>query len=133
MSEIAIDLQLPSYDITISNPASTLSVAIEDIASSVESYATQSPPVGAVAANIQVTPVGYITSDNLQSALAEIGKKTYSTSVVPTFIEKGTTWYDTANNQYYVYREIGPGVLQWVPIMVGNDSEDSDTVDAGAF
>lgn len=121
-----------TYELRVELADLPLSVSIGSVSTAIESYQVV-PPTGLDASLVLIDPVGYITSNTLQNALAEIGKKTYSTSVVPTFIEKGTTWYDTANNQYYVYREIGPGVLQWVPIMVGNDSEDSDTVDAGAF
>ncbi len=36
-------------------------------------------------------------------------------------------------NQLKIYREVSSGTFQFVPIMIGNDSADSDTVDAGAF
>ena len=43
------------------------------------------------------------------------------------------TWYDIDDNQLKVYRETSSGVFEWVPIMIGNISDDSDTLDAGAF
>ena len=57
------------------------------------------------------------------------------TTTAPTGsnVEEGDTWYDTDDNQLKVYRETSSGVFEWVPIMVGNISDDSDTLDAGAF
>ena len=48
-------------------------------------------------------------------------------------VEEGDTWYDTDDDQFKVYRETSSGNFAWVPIMVGNISPDSDTVDAGSF
>ena len=37
------------------------------------------------------------------------------------------------DDQLKIYRQTSNGVYEWVPIMIGNDSEDSDNIDAGAF
>ena len=50
-----------------------------------------------------------------------------------TNLEEGDFFYDTDDNQLKVYRETSSGVFEFVPIMVGAASGDSDTVDAGAF
>ena len=80
-------------------------------------------------------PYGTITSTNLQGALEELADQDFRSSTQPTSlnIEEGDTWYDTQNNQLKVYRETSIGVFEWVPIIVGNISPDSDTLDAGAF
>jgi len=50
-----------------------------------------------------------------------------------TDLAEGDLFYDTDDNQLKIYREVSTGTFSFVPIMIGNDSADSDTVDAGAF
>ena len=50
-----------------------------------------------------------------------------------TNLAEGDLFYDTDDNQLKIYREITSGTFQFVPIMIGNASSDSDTVDAGSF
>src|SRR6056300_765200 len=85
--------------------------------------------------SIVVTPYNTITETNLQGALEQLADQAFRSDIQPTgeFIEEGDVWYDTASNNFYVYRETSPTLFEWVPIMVGNDSPDSDTLDAGAF
>ena len=87
------------------------------------------------AANVIVVPYGTITSTNLQDALEELADQDFRSSTQPDSpnVDEGDTWYDTQNNQLKVYRETSIGVFEWVPIIVGNISPDSDTLDAGAF
>ena len=89
----------------------------------------------ATAASIVVTPTGTITATNVQEALAQLAAQDYRQSTTPTGsnIEEGDTWYNTVTETLSVYRETSPGTYEWVPIMIGNDSPDSDTLDAGAF
>lgn len=59
----------------------------------------------------------------------------YKTNQTPSGvgIEEGSLWYNPDNNQLKVYREVSLGTFEWVPIMIGDLSPDSDTIDAGAF
>jgi hypothetical protein len=50
-----------------------------------------------------------------------------------TNLAEGDLFYDTDDNQLKIYRETSPGTYAFVPIMIGNDSTDSDTIDAGSF
>ena len=86
-------------------------------------------------ANVSFDGYGTITADNVRDALQQLADQDFRTAETPTGpnIEEGDTWYDTDDNQLKVYRETSPSVFEWVPIMVGNISEDSDTLDAGAF
>ena len=86
-------------------------------------------------ANVSFDGHGPITADNVRDALQQLADQNFRTAETPTGsnIEEGDTWYDTDDNQLKVYRETSLGVFEWVPIMVGNISEDSDTLDAGAF
>ena len=47
--------------------------------------------------------------------------------------EEGDFFYDTDDNQLKIYRETSVGSFNWVPVMIGNTSADSDTIDAGSF
>lgn len=86
-------------------------------------------------ANVAFSSYGTITADNVRDALQQLVDQDFRQSTTPTGdnVEEGDTWYDTSTEQFYVYRETSPAVYEWVPIMVGNDSPDSDTLDAGAF
>lgn len=86
-------------------------------------------------ANVSFDGHGTITADNVRDALQQLADQDFRTTETPTGpnIEEGDTWYDIDDNQLKVYRETSSGVFEWVPIMVGNISDDSDTLDAGAF
>ena len=85
--------------------------------------------------NVSFDGHGTITADNVRDALQQLADQDFRTAEIPTGsnIEEGDTWYDTDDNQLKVYRETSSGVFEWVPIMIGNISDDSDTLDAGAF
>jgi len=87
------------------------------------------------AENVFIDPYGSLSATNVRDAIQELADQDFRTAETPTGsnIEEGDTWYDTDDNQLKVYRETSTGVFEWVPIMVGNISEDSDTLDAGAF
>lgn len=85
--------------------------------------------------NVVIEPHGTVTATTVQGAIEQLADQDFRTTDTPTGsnIEEGDTWYDTDDNQLKVYRETSPGIFEWVPIIVGNISEDSDTLDAGAF
>lgn len=87
------------------------------------------------AENVAFAAHGTITADNVSDALKQLADQDFRQSTTPSGnnIEEGDTWYNTSTEQLYVYRETSPTVFEWVPIMIGNDSPDSDTLDAGAF
>lgn len=87
------------------------------------------------AENVFLAPHGTVTADNVQEAIRQLADQDFRQAVTPTGsnIEEGDTWYNIDTDQFYVYRRTSPTELAWVPIMVGNDSPDSDTLDAGAF
>jgi hypothetical protein len=87
------------------------------------------------AENVFLVPHGTVTAGNVQDAIRQLADQDFRSATTPTGsnIEEGDTWYNIDTDQFYVYRRINPTQLAWVPIMVGNDSPDSDTLDAGAF
>lgn len=89
---------------------------------------------GVPASNVTVDPHGTITDANVQLALEKLADKDYRSPSEPTEnVQEGDRWYNPDTNQLKVYRETSTGVFEFVPIMIGNISDDSDTLDAGGF
>ena len=83
-------------------------------------------------------PVGTLTGEStVEGALNFLANQFFVQTTAPTSsttdLAEGDLFYDTDDNQLKIYREVSSGSFQFVPIMIGNDSSDSDTVDAGAF
>ena len=76
-----------------------------------------------------------LSATNVKDAIAELAGESFKGTDQPSGsqVNEGDTWYDTDDNQLYLYRETSNGVFQWIPIMVGSAGGDSDTLDAGAF
>ena len=110
-------------------------VAINEDVTTVEINNFAIPSTTSDASGVSFNPHGTVTATNLQEAVEQLADQDFRTTNTPTGsnIEEGDTWYDIDDNQLKVYRETSSGVFEWVPIMVGNISEDSDTLDAGAF
>jgi len=93
------------------------------------------------ASQISIQPHGSITAGTVQGALEQLADQNFRSDTAPTgtivagvsTLSEGDTWYDTNDEQFKVYRETSSGVYEWVPIIVGDSSGDSDTLDAGAF
>ena len=84
------------------------------------------------------SPVGSLTgTDNVEDALNFLANQFYVATTAPsadtTNLAEGDLFYDTDDNQLKIYRETSTGNFEFVPIMIGNSSADSDTVDAGSF
>jgi isocitrate/isopropylmalate dehydrogenase len=82
-------------------------------------------------------PVGTLSSQsNVENALNFLANQFYVATTAPSAntqdLAEGDLFYDTDDNQLKVYRDVD-GSATFVPIMIGNDSADSDTIDAGAF
>jgi hypothetical protein len=83
-------------------------------------------------------PVGTLSDETtVEGALNFLANQFFVQTTAPTSsttdLAEGDLFYDTDDNQLKIYREVSSGTFQFVPIMIGNDSSDSDTVDAGAF
>jgi hypothetical protein len=76
-------------------------------------------------------------NNNVQDALNYLANNFFVSTDAPTAntenLAEGDLFYDTDDNQLKIYRETSSGNFEFVPIMIGNDSADSDTVDAGSF
>lgn len=83
------------------------------------------------------TPHGTITATNVQTALEQLADQNFRGATAPsastTNLSEGDFFYDTDDDQIKVYRETSTGTFEFVPIIVGEASSNSDTLDAGAF
>jgi len=109
---------------TVSVPAATKTVTVNNSALAAQTAET-----------MQITPSGSLTATNVQAAIDELAGNDFRSTDQPSGsqVAEGDTWYDTDDDQFYIYRETSNGVFQWVPIMVGSAGGDSDTMDAGSF
>jgi len=96
-------------------------------------FAIPSTSDTSTSADISITGSGGVPSGTLQYVLQHLADQDFRSTGTPTGdnIAEGDTWYDTDNDQHYVYRETSSGVFQWVPIILGDT--DSDTLDSGTF
>ena len=94
--------------------------------------------IGAAAASgLPVTPYGTVTATNVQDALQQLADQNFRGASAPADgsanLSEGDFFYDTDDDQIKVYRETSTGTFEFVPIIVGEASSNSDTLDAGAF
>lgn len=136
MSTTGTSISVAENKTTVSVEDTKVSINIVPNVTTVEARGISiSDAIGVSSGSIAVTPTGTITATNLQEALSQLADQDFRTEEAPTGsrIEVGDTWYDTNDDQLKIYRQTANGVYEWVPIMIGNDSEDSDNIDAGAF
>lgn len=110
-------------------------IAINEDITVVEVNNLAVPTTFVAAADVGFEPHGTVTATNIRDAIQQLADQNFRSDDVPTGsnVEEGDTWYDTDDNQLKVYRETSEGNFEFVPIMIGDDSPDSDTLDAGAF
>jgi len=123
-------------DLTAQNTnAVTVDITAEDTTISVNNFAI---PINFMDAdNVVFTPHNTLTANNVSDALKQLADQQFRGTTPPADgtanLEEGDLFYDTDDNQVKVYRETSSGVFEFVPIIVGDASGDSDTLDAGAF
>ena len=135
-SQTTLEITEDVTDVTISGD--TLEVSITDDVTTVQAYTLAVPfevPGQITANNVTVTPYNTISSTNLQTVLQGLADQDFRGTSAPSgsTVSEGDTWYDTDDDQLKVYRETSTGNFAFVPIMVGNISPDSDTIDAGSY
>ena len=112
-------------------------VAINEDVTTIEINNLAIPATTSDASGVNFTPHGTVTATNVQSALQQLADQQFRGTTPPADgtanLEEGDLFYDTDDNQIKVYRETSSGVFEFVPIIVGDASGDSDTLDAGAF
>ena len=136
MTHTVLEITEEVTDVTATGDQIT--VDITDDVTKIEAF-TLAVPTNVIntlpAANVTFTAHNTITANNVQTALEQLADQDFRGTSTPSGsnIQEGDTWYDTEDDQLKVYRETSTGVFAWVPIMIGNISADSDTVDAGSY
>ena len=113
--------------ITVAITADTTDVSISAI-----------PPITSAADIINVA-YGTITSTTVQAALEQLADQFFRQSATPsgTNLAEGDLWYDTANEELRVYREISTGTFAWIALVAGGyvagETSLMDKLDGGFF
>ena len=115
--------------------AVTVNITTDDTTISVNNFAI---PVNFMdSANVAFPGHNSVTADNVRDAIKQLADQQFRGTTPPADgtanLEEGDLFYDTDDDQIKVYRETSTGVFEFVPIIVGDASGDSDTLDAGAF
>ena len=115
--------------VTVTEDTTTINITPTTYEVSIEAVATLIP----TALSMAVTPYKTITKTNVQEALEELADQDFRGTTAPTgsTLELGDTWYDTANDIFYVYRTVG-GITDWYPLL-NTDVGEEDNLDGGAF
>ena len=123
-------------DLTVNNSSAvTVDITAEATTLSVNNFAI---PVNFMdSANVSFPGHNTVTANNVRDAIKQLADQQFRGTTAPADgtanLEEGDLFYDTDDNQIKVYRETSTGVFEFVPIIVGDASGDSDTLDAGAF
>ena len=113
--------------ITVAITADTTDVSISAI-----------PPITSAADIINVA-YGTITSTTVQAALEQLADQFFRQSATPsgTNLAEGDLWYDTANEELRVYREISTDTFAWIALVAGGyiagETSLMDKLDGGLF
>ena len=136
VSGVTIDISEDVTEVSVTE-SGKVEVSITEDVNTIEINNLAIPSVTSTAAGIAFVPHGTVTANNLQDALQQLADQQFRGTTAPTSdnanLEEGDLFYDTDDNQIKVYRETSSGVFEFVPIIVGDASGDSDTLDAGAF
>jgi hypothetical protein len=129
---------MSNTSLTLSQNTTEVTVTGDDISIEITPAVTEvsvSETIPTVnATGIAVSPYNTITATTLQEALEQLADQKFVQSSTPTLnVENGDFWFDPDDETLYVYREVSTGVFNWVPVMIGNNSPDSDTIDAGSY
>ena len=88
------------------------------------------------AADITYNETTTLPGGNVQDALADLAEQFFKQSATPSGsnLEEGDLWYDTANEELRVYREVSTSVYEWHTIAAaGGSTPTSFTLDGGSF
>ncbi len=131
-------------DVSIEVDTTTVTVTSEEavnvaIAPETTSVAISVVPASTIASAIGSTAYGSITATNIQTALEQLADQFYRGSTTPsgTNLGEGDLWYDTANEELKVYREISSGSFAWIALVAGGyvagETSLMDKLDGGFF
>jgi len=131
-------------DVSIVVDTTTVTVTSEEavkvaIAPETTEIAIAVVPAATLASQIGSTAYANITATNIQTALEQLADQFYRGSGTPsgTNLGEGDLWYDTANEELRVYREISSGSFAWIALVAGGyitgETSLMDKLDGGYF
>ena len=123
----------PTY-ITIDEASSTITLNQSDnpiTVTTTSDLVLQASNAGDVTYSATTTLPG----GNVQEALADLAEQFFKQSATPSGsnLEEGDLWYDTANEELFVYRQITGGYEWHVIASAGGSSATAFTLDGGSF
>ena len=89
----------------------------------------------ALASDVAYTATTTLPGGNVQDALADLAEQFFRQSATPSGdnLGEGDLWYDTANEELRVYRQVSGG-YEWHTIAAaGGSSPTMNTLDGGSF
>ena len=91
------------------------------------------------ASSIVSTAYNTISATDVQTAIEQLADQFYRSTGAPsgTNLAEGDLWYDTANEELKVYREISAGTYEWQALVAGGyvagETSLMDKLDGGYF
>ena len=87
------------------------------------------------ATDVSYTATGSLAGGNLQDALGDLADQFFRQSSTPSGdnLGEGDLWYDTANEELKVYRQVSGGYEWHVIASAGGSSPTAFTLDGGSF
>ncbi len=84
---------------------------------------------------VTYTATTTLPGGNVQEALADLAEQFFKQSATPSGsnLEEGDLWYDTANEELFVYRQVTGGYEWHVIASAGGSSATAFTLDGGSF
>ena len=88
-----------------------------------------------LAADVTYTAAGRLPGGNVQEALADLADQFFRQTSTPSGanLGEGDLWYDTANEELKVYRQVSGGYEWHVIASAGGSSPTAFTLDGGSF
>ena len=125
--------ETPTY-VTVSETNNTVTLNQSDNRITVTTSTDLAFPVS-IASSITYNATTTLPGGNVQDALADLADQFFRQSATPSGdnLGEGDLWYDTANEELRVYRQVSGG-FEWHTIAAaGGSSPTSFTLDGGSF
>jgi len=125
--------ETPTY-VTVNETNNTVTLNQSDNPITVTTTTDLAFPVS-IASSITYNATTTLPGGNVQDALADLADQFFRQSATPSGdnLGEGDLWYDTANEELRVYRQVSGG-FEWHTIAAaGGSSPTSFTLDGGSF
>jgi len=131
-------------DVSVEVDTTTVTVTSEEavnvaIAPETTEVAISVVPASTIASAIGSTAYANISATTVQDAIEQLADQFYRGSTTPSGdnLGEGDLWYDTANEELRVYREISSGSFAWIALVAGGyvagETSLMDKLDGGFF